>query len=90
MINIEELKADRAAGTQGDWEWVEAYPNGFTTQWRVSPGVLTVDGSDGTPGGDGIDRANASRIARLPQLEAAYIEAVEHIERLVVAIENMT
>lgn len=84
-INIEELKRDREAGTDGPWE--------------VSPyHCVRVQGSDAEVGyppqagaiaslydGEYIENKNnvvdARRIARLPDLEAAFLEAVELLEK---------
>lgn len=79
-INIEQLKRDREAGTDGPW--------------RVEDGQIWDSRSDGEPGipmfrgvtdyrrwgRDYTNRElaiNARRIARLPDLEAAFLEAVE-------------
>lgn len=75
-INLTELMADREAGTPGPWR-------------RYKDGIHPVldDGSNGNEshaicgevyGPDAV--FNSRRIARLPDLEAAYIEAVRVIE----------
>ena len=62
--------ATKQAHTPGPWEWThDAEP--YSSQWTLSPGVLMVDGQDGTPGGDEIDRANARLIAAAPKLQTA-------------------
>lgn len=77
-INLKALIADCEAGTDGPWA-LEALPN-----CRDGVTYTMVSGSDGSYVVDvddwsflTISPATASRIARLPDLEAAYIEAVE-------------
>jgi len=66
--------ATKQAHTPGPWEWThDAEP--YSSQWTLSPGVLMVDGQDGTPGGDEIHRANARLIAAAPDLLAAVKDA---------------
>ena len=55
--------------TPGPWSWDEECPDGYS-EWYLRPGVLIVDGSDGTPDGDEIDRANAQIIAAAPDMHA--------------------
>jgi len=76
-INIEELKRDREAGAGGPWKWIDQ--DGYYT---LSPGIFISDSTDVTPWGDNIDTVNARRIARLPDLEAAFLEAVEALENV--------
>lgn len=67
MINLEELKADHAAGTVGPWRKYKcACGDPICKQYTVTP-----------QGSVGFYEPDADRIARLPELEAAYIEAVE-------------
>lgn len=87
-INLDELRADREAGTDGPWH--EAYDddNGqavvsgehteICTCWHHSVGSIEKQ-----------MHANARRIARLPDLEAAYIEAVETLRVANDAITEM-
>lgn len=59
MINLDQLKADRAAGTQGPL-----------------CGRVAINGSPSET------IANGNRIARTPDLEAAFIEAFELLEQV--------
>lgn len=64
--------------TPGPWSWThDADPH--SSQWTLSPGVMLVEGSDGTPGGDEIDRANARLIAAAPDL----LEASEPFQKVI-------
>lgn len=73
--------ATKQAHTPGPWEWThDAEP--YSSQWTLSPGVLMVDGQDGTPGGDEIDRANARLIAAAPELLDACDFALSILEAL--------
>lgn len=76
-IILEKLIEDREAGTLGPWVW-----NDEEGYYTLSPGIFISDSPDGTPWGDNIDRANARRIARLPDLEEAYIEAIGLLKRI--------
>ena len=38
-------------------------------QWAIAPGVMMIDGQNGTPAGDETDRANAHLIAAAPDLK---------------------
>lgn len=82
-INMKELIADREAGTPGDWRVHEdGRYYGIEAPNDVSIIVWGEGGDDwcgvrGTEPGELDAHANARRIARLPDLEAAYIEAVE-------------
>lgn len=69
-INLDELRADREAGTDGPWHC----DDGCDVRDRndVMAGIVVTD----TP------EIDARRIARLPDLEAAFLEAVEVIKRL--------
>lgn len=68
-INLTELLADREAGTGGDWE-IGKCP----CDHRSCSYYGTSNGSFDQ--GNGYTLEDARRIARLPALEAAYIEAV--------------
>lgn len=82
-INLDELIADREAGTDGPWR--------FDGDWHRLPTILSGPCNEictvkkrGFPGRSDhtkAESANARRIARLPDLEAAYLEAVELLER---------
>lgn len=64
-INMDELIADREAGTGGSWRASgESVMEGLD---YIIAMVMSDDEAD----------ADARRIARLPDLEAAYLEAVE-------------
>jgi hypothetical protein len=102
-INIEELKRDREAGTDGPWRTTGVmFPGGYkgdvfkATAKRIpdchhvarcfaekpekspacSLGAIAIE-REVAP----IIEANARRIARVPDLEAAFLEAVERQER---------
>lgn len=72
MIDMEHLKADRAAGTEGPWLCDDYGVDFDGARFGEVAYVLSKDA-------DAFDAtsANARRIARLPDLEAAFIEAVE-------------
>lgn len=59
--------------TSGPWAWVEEEADDveWGPVWSLGPGVLLVDGSDGTPDGDEIDQANARLIAQSPRMAEA-------------------
>lgn len=95
MINIEQLKADRQAGTAGPWKIVR-YDCG---DGDIPDNTPMIDGPDdydaavvhwkgfkqkywsSAHGDERAIEANARRIARLPDLEAAYLEAIGLLER---------
>lgn len=64
------------AYTKGPWTWRSDIQAG---EWYLSPGVLAIPNSDGTPGGDEIDRANALLIAAAPDL----LEALQLIRSII-------
>jgi hypothetical protein len=68
MNLIERANDALEVATPGPWEWVNQGHNDECSEWSLGPGVLLVDGSDGTPEGDEIDRANARLIALSPDL----------------------
>lgn len=72
MIDIDNLKADREAGTPGPW--VLEYPD---ATWGIVPGSKRgyIFMSCFFEKGDGHDVRNARRIARVPDLETAVIAA---------------
>lgn len=76
-----DIKAPREiaeAATPGPWRWRD----GLKGSWRLSPGVLIADGTDGTPGGDSQDQANAAHIATFnPSTVLALLDRVEVAER---------
>jgi hypothetical protein len=61
--------------TPTPWEWRndQTYNKG---QWSIMPGVLIVEGTDGTPDGDEIDRANAAFIVRAVNAHDKLVEAL--------------
>lgn len=98
-INLTELLADREAGTDGPWN-IRAvskdmkivgnihqvtdeagYPAAFIPAWD-DPGPGEIDGTEEA-------LANARRIASLPDLESAYIEAVEVLRKIASARSAM-
>lgn len=78
-IDIEQIRADREVGTRGPW------------RVRLDGQKTTIDGDewwgfakvhtvvDGAPNLEGY--ANANRIARVPELEDALIEAVKLLRK---------
>lgn len=94
-INIKELIADREAGTDGPW-WTDAKYDGRECGCSIIAARTDAGPLPGNPTRGAVAFAtailntearrcesNARRIARLPDLEAAYIEAVGHIRALV-------
>lgn len=90
-INLDELRADRNAGTDGPWR--------FDGDWHRLPTILSGPCNEictvkkrGFPSRSDhtkAESANARRIARLPDLEAAYLEAVEALKVAEDAIAEM-
>ena len=77
-IDIEKLKEDRESGAEGPWgvKYNNIHALGrciARMDWAIH---------------DSVDDANARRISRLPELEAAYIEAVECIISMVDAANS--
>lgn len=72
-INIKELIADREAGTGGNWKSVPAAGE-FRIVYNVLGNWLATVWDEYVDDDD--PSVDARRIARLPDLEAAYIEAV--------------
>lgn len=60
--------------TKGPWEWKDDDRDKFGL-YRIHPGVLATNLSDGTPWGDDIDKANAHLIAAAPEL----LEALDNV-----------
>lgn len=91
-INIEELKRDREAGTPGEW----VVHGRETKRSQIDVGCNLIGPTrrvagiyqpfDGRLSAD----ANARRIARLPDLEAAFLEAVELLKNAMSIVENCT
>lgn len=80
-INMAELLADREAGTEGPWTFPKSgFDGSVLTHLENGDGneVLDVDHWAYLV----ISDADQRRIARLPDLEAAYIEAVEIVKAL--------
>lgn len=75
-VDIEEMKADREAGTDGGWYTHPGSPRDVF----VGDGELMATAYPMNHRPDIVAEANARRIARLPELEAAYIEAVKALE----------
>jgi len=67
-INIEELKRDRDAGTDGPYT-----PENPMLLRHGNVALANYETDEGS--------SNARRIARLPDLEAAFLEAVELLDR---------
>jgi hypothetical protein len=76
-INIDELRADMDAGTPGPWRAELSYfVHGL---WGVFTGPDTCGTIAASSRGD-FDETNARRIARLPELEQAYLDAIARAE----------
>lgn len=97
-INLDELIADREAGTDGSW-LIKATSKNMTIQGNMHqitdaagfPPAFVPAWDAPEPGeveGTQEALANARRIARLPDLEAAFLEAVELLKNAMGIIEN--
>lgn len=84
-INLKELQADREAGTAGDWDIVSVSQDtgALGIASKALPRVILAQVHNGPSFMDVVNGchpeaqyANAHRIARLPHVEAALIEAV--------------
>ena len=96
MIDIEQLRADMAAGTPGPWPMetvrtscgvchkIGPWPH----KWRhgADMSACIYDDYPSPPEGTDTMLANARRIARVPDLEAAYLAQNERIKALESAI----
>ena len=74
-IDIEQIKADREAGTQG--QWGRGWDDGQVVV--ITQGLYEGDDVVSDPM---ITQADRDRIARVPDLENALIEAVEAVKRI--------
>lgn len=88
---IDQIKADLEAGTPGRWSasfgsLIRVNAMRDKTKPVVVAGVHKVGCKGGEPYGDA--KANARRIARLPDLEAAYIREREAAEELAAALTD--
>lgn len=82
-IDVEQLRADMAAGTPGPWRHDGPHWNAIV--WSDAGNrIAFMAHSNGLD--DDRDEANASRIARLPDLETAYLALAEENERLRAAL----
>ena len=72
-IDMAALLADREAGTDDPWEVIDGNTHGSEIIAPAQPSVRRNVAKCGGPNRE----SNARRIARLPELEAAYIEAVD-------------
>lgn len=72
-INMQELLEDRENGTAGPW--VEDTRAGYVLGAITGDGWYPVLAQEVSP-------TNSRRIARLPDLEEAYIEAVEALKKI--------
>lgn len=73
-INLDELRADILAGTRGPWIWKGG--SAFSVQQGNGPYVARIYMWDVTAKAE----ADARRIARLPELEQAYLDAIGRAE----------
>lgn len=76
-IDLEELLADREAGTDGPWHVRTLENFGFNVVHYVHGDKHSIARIAKIP-----LEQDARRIARLPTLEAAYIEAVETLRKI--------
>lgn len=90
MIDLEQLKADVAAGTPGDWELREnsTEPGYYYISGRGAMVVTLTEDNSGNSMFDMSD-PDARRIARVPELEAAVIAQAAEIARLRTAISGL-
>lgn len=101
MIDIEQLKADREAGTDGPW-WTDAEYSHKEAGCaiiaaRTDAGPLPGNPTRGMVAWSSelleerasICETNARRIARLPELEAAYTEVVAKLDMAVEALGDI-
>lgn len=99
-INMDELRADREAGTDGPW-WTDARYSGQDAGCSIIAARTDAGPLPGNPTRGAVAfatallntesrrcEANARRIARLPDLEAAFLEAVELLKNAMGIIEN--
>lgn len=76
MSWIDAMKRDREAGTPGPWSYDEVEGEIFHDDSDVMPWVACVNASET---GDSQFTADTRRIARVPDMEAAVLAAVELI-----------
>ncbi len=74
MIDLEQLKADRKAGTEGPWHL--QHDDEIWSKDDLYVGMVG-------------NTKDTRRIARLPELEAAYIEAVAKLDKAVEVIREV-
>jgi hypothetical protein len=101
MINLKQLKADREAGTDGPWRYRPNSTDDWGTvcgpeqvdtigthicQARDPLVYRSEQLAEHRAAGTDPWEVNARRIARLPDLEAAYIEAVAKLDKAVEAL----
>ncbi len=97
-INLDELRADGESGTSGPW-WTAAKYDGRDAGCSIIAARTDAGPLPGNPTRGAVAfstallntearicEANARRIARLPDLEAAYIEAIETIKSIEIAL----
>jgi len=95
ILNPETIRADMEAGTPGPWTWekpknwpdyeyTQGYLGGFwgTGDLGHEPCIMTFGNNTAyyPSEGDPPNEANARRIARLPDLEQAYLDAIARAE----------
>lgn len=83
MIDLEQLRRDMAEGTQGPWVADLSDP-GDVVVWKVT-GEFVCNIGQAIQRVDvafDLDETNARRIARLPDLEQAYLDAIAERDRL--------
>ena len=84
----DEIEKDRSEGTSGPWrvgpvdDTVVIAPDGSE--------VAAIDGDYNEPDLWPVMEANARRIARLPELEQAYLDLTAEVQRLTDALNALT
>lgn len=84
-IDIEQIKADREAGTHGPWHVIEDWYGEDVEGYNINSPCSEIIGCEGLMGCKEID---ARRIARVPDMEDALIEVVELLESIRVTVED--
>lgn len=83
---INQIRADREAGTKGPWRIINVPQCGARSQafyqeiWNDDVSVLV--STEARRATNGVGKVNMRRIARVPELEEALIEAVEAIRSI--------
>lgn len=81
-INLTQLIADREAGTDGPWSYNSSGEFGETVDDPKGYSVVSAKWLGGSQVDLDINPTDARRIARVPELEAAFLYAVETMGRI--------